>query len=139
MSDTYIVAPFLLFGDDSQFKPFIKSNSQTNCFVKQLAFSFFSRLKSIGLPWSILKIQYRTIKLIADCTNNVFYQAILVNSPNTDIQDRLYTVAIQIYLANKFPDRPKAPAIVIKIYNTAIRNSNKSYYNLQSASAIMNV
>ena len=133
------VAPFLLFGDEAQLKPFVKSNSQTNCFVKQLAFPLFSRLKSLGLPWSILKMQHRTIKLIADCTNNVFYQGVLVNGPGTDIQDRPYAMAMQAYLAVKFPARPKAPAMVVKVHSTAIRNSNKSYYNLQSASAIMNM
>ena len=58
---------------------------------------------------------------------------------NTNIQDRLYSMAMQTYLHAKFPERPEAPAIIIKINSHVTKNSNKSYYNLESASAIITV
>ena len=124
------VAPILLFGDDVQLKLFVKNTSLTNCFVRQIAFSYFSRLKAIGFLWSILKTQHRTVKLIADCTNQIFYQGVLINGSDTIVADRPYALAMQIYLSNKFPEIPKTSAMVIKVHSTAIKNSNYFYYNL---------
>ena len=86
-----------------------------------------------------MKTQYRTVDFIIDYINIVFYNGVLNNAPDIKIQNRLYAIIIQIYLYEKFPGRPEASAMLIKIYSKTIKNNNILYYNLKSASAIINI
>ena len=76
---------------------------------------------------------------MAKFTNETFYQGVLTNGPGTSLTDRPYAQAMQKYFAKKFPNVPATTSVLVRVKSEATMNSNSSYYNLRSATVILDV
>ena len=133
----YPTSAFLLVGDDAQLKPITHSTIKTNGFVKQLQLPYFARIKATGHPYITLTTQHRAVPILASLTSDVFYDGILTNGPGTAVEGRPDAQAMEDFLTEKFPGLPRTSAMIVSTEGQTLRDSSKSYYNMNNASAMI--
>ena len=84
----YAKTPLVLIGDEAQLRPVVMSTLNENGFMQPLRVSFFQRLKMLGHPSVLFKIQYRMVAPVGTMISTLFYRGRLINGAGTALASR---------------------------------------------------